>query len=115
MGGPHVAGISTRSLHVAPESHRTATRVVRYRSRHVLDDLMKEVDHLFSIADLRRTLDRRSRVLVYRVPSLDIKVSQIAKMTHTRVLTGLRYTCSDHSTSKTLEVDEQLKGLSVGQ
>ena len=39
---------------------------------------MKEVDHLFSIADLRRTLDRRSRVLVYRVPSLDIKVSQIA-------------------------------------
>ena len=112
VGGPHVAGISTRNLHVAPESHRTANRVAQYRSRHVLDDLMKEGDHLFSIADPRRNLDRRSPS---RVPSLDVKVSQTGEVTHTRALTGLRYARSDHSTSESLEVDEQLKGLSVGE
>lgn len=76
---------------------------------------MKEVDHLFSIADPRRNLDRRSRDLSSRVPSLDVKVSQTAEVTHTRALTRLRYACSDHSTGESLEVDEQLKGLSVGE
>jgi hypothetical protein len=103
VGDPHVAGISSRNRHVAHESRRTANRVVRHRSHYVLDDLMQEAGLLFSIGDPRRTLlDRRSRGLAYHVPSLDIKVSQTAETTRTGALTGLRYACSDHSTSETL-------------
>jgi len=100
VGDPHVAGISTRSLHVVHESRQTSSRVVRHRSRHVLHDLVREVGRLFSMPDLRRTLfDRRSRA---HVPWLDIKVSQTAETTRTRALTGLRYACPDHSTSEIL-------------